>query len=84
MERGGRTIELTRMEFALLEELMRNVGVVMSREVLRERVWGYGDSLGSNTLDVYVGYLRRKTEEDGEARLIHTARGIGFVLRPSS
>ena len=80
--RGTRTIELTRREFALLEELMLNVGVVLDREALRERVWGYGDSLGSNTLDVYVGYLRRKTEEHGESRLIHTVRGIGFVMRP--
>jgi two-component system response regulator MprA len=80
--RGERAIELTRREFALLEELMLNVGVVLDREALRERVWGYGDSLGSNTLDVYVGYLRRKTEEYGEARLIHTVRGVGFVMRP--
>jgi DNA-binding response OmpR family regulator len=50
--------------------------------VIRERVWGYSDSLGSNTLDVYVGYLRRKTEEGGEPRIIHTVRGVGFVLRP--
>jgi two-component system response regulator MprA len=55
----------------------------MSRDVLRERLWGYGESLGSNTLDVYVGYLRRKTEEGGEPRLIHTVRGVGFVVRPA-
>jgi DNA-binding response OmpR family regulator len=61
---------------------MTNAGIVLSREVIRERVWGYSDSLGSNTLDVYVGYLRRKTEEGGEPRIIHTVRGVGFVLRP--
>jgi two-component system, OmpR family, response regulator MprA len=81
VQRGGRAIELTRTEFALLEVLMANAGIVMRRDILRERLWGYGDSWGSNTLDVYVGYLRRKTEEGGEPRLIHTVRGVGFVLR---
>jgi len=79
--RGSRVIDLTRTEFALLELLMRNAEVVLSREVLWERVWGFEDSGGSNSLDVYVGYLRRKTEAGGEARLIHTVRGVGFVLR---
>jgi two-component system response regulator MprA len=83
VQRGGRAIELTRTEFGLLEVLMLNAGIVMSRDVLRERLWGYGESLGSNTLDVYVGYLRRKTEEGGEPRLIHTVRGVGFVVRPA-
>jgi two-component system, OmpR family, response regulator MprA len=82
VRRGGRTLELTRTEFALLDLLMTNAGIVLSRDVIRERVWGYSDSFGSNTLDVYVGYLRRKTEEDGEPRIIHTVRGVGFVLRP--
>jgi two-component system, OmpR family, response regulator MprA len=82
VRRGSRAIELTRTEFALLEVLMLNAGIVMDREALRERIWGYSDSWGSNTLDVYVGYLRRKTEEDGEPRLIHTVRGVGFVVRP--
>jgi two-component system, OmpR family, response regulator MprA len=82
VRRGIRAIELTRTEFALLEVLMLNADMVLSREMLRERIWGYGDSWGSNTLDVYVGYLRRKTEEGGEPRLIHTVRGIGFVMRP--
>ena len=82
VRRGERTLELTRTEFALLDLLMTNAGIVLSREVIRERVWGYSDSLGSNTLDVYVGYLRRKTEEGGEPRSIHTVRGVGFVLRP--
>jgi two-component system response regulator MprA len=79
--RGGRAVELTRTEFALLELLMRNPAVVLTRDVIRERVWGFDDSYGSNTLDVYIGYLRRKTEEGGEARMIHTVRGVGFVLR---
>lgn len=82
VRRGSRVIELTRTEFALLEVLMLNAGMVLGREVLRERIWGYGDSWGSNTLDVYVGYLRRKTEEGGEPRLIQTVRGVGFVVRP--
>jgi two-component system response regulator MprA len=79
--RSGRAVELTRTEFALLEFLMRNAGAVLTRDTIRERVWGFDDSYGSNTLDVYVGYLRRKTEEGGEARMIHTVRGVGFVLR---
>jgi two-component system response regulator MprA len=79
--RGDRALELTRTEFALLELLMRNAGVVLTRDTIRERVWGFDDSYGSNTLDVYVGYLRRKTEAGGEARMIHTVRGVGFVLR---
>ena len=79
--RGDRALELTPTEFALLEMLMRNAGVVLNRDVIRERVWGFDDSYGSNTLDVYIGYLRRKMEAGGEARMIQTVRGIGFVLR---
>jgi len=79
--RGGRQVDLTRTEFALLELLMRNAGAVLTRDTIRERVWGFDDSYGSNSLDVYVGYVRRKTEEGGEARMIHTVRGVGFVLR---
>ncbi len=79
--RGCRPMELTRTEFALLELLMRNTGTVLTRDTIQERVWGFDDSYGSNTLDVYVGYLRRKTEAGGEARMIHTVRGVGFVLR---
>jgi two-component system, OmpR family, response regulator MprA len=79
--RGDRAVELTRTEFAFLELLMRNAGTVLTRDTIRERVWGFDDSYGSNTLDVYVGYLRRKTEAGGEARMIHTVRGVGFVLR---
>ncbi len=81
VSRAGRGFELTRTEFALLELLMRNAGFVLTRDTIRERVWGFDDSYGSNTLDVYIGYLRRKTEAAGEPRLIHTRRGVGFVLR---
>jgi two-component system response regulator MprA len=81
--RGERPVELTRTEFALLELLMRNAGAVLTRDAIRERVWGFDDSDGSNTLDVFVGYLRRKTEAGGEPRMIHTVRGVGFVLRSS-
>ena len=81
VRRGEQSLELTRIEFALLELLMRNAGVVLSRDVIFERVWGFDEAYASNTLDVYIGYLRRKTEADGEPRLIHTVRGVGFVLR---
>jgi two-component system, OmpR family, response regulator MprA len=81
VSRGGRCIELTRTEFALLELLLRNARVVLARDVISERVWGHDATYGSNTLDVYVGYLRRKTEAAGEPRLVHTVRGVGFVLR---
>jgi two-component system response regulator MprA len=81
VRRGDRPLELTRTEFALLELLMRNAGVVLTRDTIRERVWGFDDAYGSNTLDVYIGYLRRKTEAGDDARMIHTVRGVGFVLR---
>jgi two-component system, OmpR family, response regulator MprA len=78
--RGGRTLELTRTEQRLLELLLRNPEQVLPRDMIYERVWGHDISATSNSLDVYVGYLRRKTEEAGEPRLIHTVRGIGFML----
>jgi two-component system, OmpR family, response regulator MprA len=81
VSRGGRAIELTPTEFALLELLLRNPRLVLARDVISERVWGHDTTYGSNTLDVYVGYLRRKTEAAGEPRLVHTVRGVGFVLR---
>jgi DNA-binding response OmpR family regulator len=80
--RGGRVVELTRREFELLEELARHRGVVLSRQQLLERVWGYDFEVDGNVVDVFVGYLRRKLEADGEPRIIHTVRGVGFVLRP--
>ena len=79
--RGGLPLALTRTEFRLLEVLADNAGKVCTREVLYDRVWGYDASLASNALEVYIGYLRRKTEVDGAARLIHTVRGVGYVLR---
>jgi two-component system response regulator MprA len=79
--RGGRPIELTRTEFALLELFLRNPRQVLTRSLIFERVWGYDFGPMSNSLDVYIGYLRRKTEEGGEPRLIHTVRGVGYALR---
>ncbi len=83
VERPGRTIELTKTEFDLLELLMLNAGIVLTREVIYDRIWGYDFGTSSNSLDVYIGYLRRKTEAEGEPRLIHTVRGVGYVLRAS-
>jgi two-component system response regulator MprA len=79
--RGERRIELTRTEFLLLELFMLNPRRVLSRSLIHERVWGYDFGPASNSLGVYVGYLRRKLEADGEPRLIHTVRGVGYVLR---
>ena len=79
--RAGRRIELTRTEFLLLELLLRNPRQVLPREVIFDRVWGYDFGANSNSLEVYIGYLRRKTEAGGEPRLIHTVRGVGYVLR---
>lgn len=79
--RGGRSISLTRTEFALIEMLMANPRRVLSRSRILEEVWGYDFPTSGNALEVYVGYLRRKTEADGEPRLIHTVRGVGYVLR---
>ena len=79
--RGDRQIELTKTEFDLLELLMLNVGLVLSRSQIYDRIWGYDFGTSSKSLDVYIGYLRRKTEADGEPRLIHTVRGVGYVLR---
>src|SRR2546430_1102043 len=81
VHRGGRPIELTRTEFALLELLMRNAGRALQRDVIMDRVWGWESEPTSNSLEVFIGYLRRKTEADGESRLIHTVRGVGYVLR---
>jgi two-component system, OmpR family, response regulator PrrA len=82
VRRGGRAVELTRREFELLEELARHRGVVLSRRQLLERVWGYDFEVDGNVVDVFVGYLRRKLEANGEPRIVHTVRGVGFVLRP--
>jgi two-component system response regulator MprA len=79
--RGDRAFTLTRIEFDLLELFLRHPRQVLTREVLLDRVWGYTFDSGTNSLAVYVGYLRRKTETGGEPRLIHTVRGVGYVLR---
>jgi two-component system response regulator MprA len=79
--RGDRTFPLTRIEFDLLELLLRHPRQVLTRETILDRVWGYTFDSGTNSLAVYIGYLRRKTEAGGEPRLIHTARGVGYVLR---
>jgi two-component system response regulator MprA len=79
--RGDTPITLTRTEFNLLELLLHNAGHVLTRDVIFERVWGYDFDVTSNSLDVYIGYLRRKTEVDGRPRLIHTVRGVGYVAR---
>ena len=81
VRRGGERIELTRTEFALLELFLRNPRQVLTRSLIFERVWGYDFGLSSNSLDVYIGYLRRKTEVGGRPRLIHTVRGVGYALR---
>jgi two-component system response regulator MprA len=81
VRRGSRPIELTRTEFSLLELFMRNPRQVLTRSVIFERVWGYDFGFASNSLDVYIGYLRRKTEAGGEPRLIQTVRGVGYALR---
>ncbi|MGW1680498.1 response regulator transcription factor [Saccharopolyspora sp. NPDC002376] len=81
VRRGERPISLTRTEFALLELLMAHPKQVLTRSRLLEDVWGYDFPTSGNALEVYIGYLRRKTEADGESRLIHTVRGVGYVLR---
>ena len=81
VRRGAREIELTRTEFLLLELFMRHPRQVLTRTVIFDRVWGYDFGPESNSLEVYVGYLRRKTEAAGEPRLLHTVRGVGYVLR---
>lgn len=79
--RGRRELELTRTEFELLELLVRNAGVVLDHSTIYDRIWGYDFGPGSKNLAVYVGYLRRKLDEPGSPQLIHTVRGVGYVLR---
>lgn len=81
VRRGERPIQLTRTEFSLLELLMHNPRRVLTRSLILEEVWGYDFPTSGNALEVYIGYLRRKTEGEGESRLIHTVRGVGYVLR---
>jgi two-component system response regulator MprA len=81
VSRGNRRIELSLTEFLLLELFLHHPRQVLTREVIFDRVWGYDFGPGSNSLDVYMGYLRRKTEAAGEPRLLHTIRGVGYVLK---
>jgi two-component system response regulator MprA len=84
VRRDGESIELTRTEFSLLELFLLNPRQVLTRSVIYDRVWGYDFGYGSNTIEVYVGYLRRKTEAGGRPRLIQTVRGVGYALREPS
>jgi two-component system response regulator MprA len=81
VRRGNRDVELTRTEFLLLELFMRHPRQVLTRSQIFDQVWGYDFGAGSNSLQVYMGYLRRKTEADGEPRVLQTVRGVGYVLR---
>ncbi len=81
LRRGDRLISLTPTEFLLMELLLRHPRRVLARDVILEQVWGYEFSSSTNSLDVYIGYVRKKLEANGEPRLVHTARGIGYVLR---
>ena len=81
VRRGGRSIELTTREYELLEYLAHNARRVLTRDLILERVWGHAPDVETNVVDVYVGYLRRKLDEPGGPRLIHTVRGVGFSLR---
>src|SRR5450759_3490450 len=84
VHRGDRLIEVTRTEFLLLELFLVNPRQVLSRSIIFERVWGYDFGPSSNSLEVYIGYLRRKTEAAGEPRLVHTVRGVGYILREAA
>ena len=83
VKRGDREIELTKTEFDLLELLVRNAGVVLDQTTIYERIWGFDFGPDSKNLAVYIRYLRLKTEDAGEPRLIHTVRGVGYVVRES-
>ena len=80
--RAGRDLDLTRREFELLHLFMRHPGEVLDRRRLHEEIWRYTFDPGTNVTDVFVGYLRRKLEADGEPRILHTVRGVGFILQP--
>jgi two-component system response regulator MprA len=83
VHRGDRAIELTKTEFDLLELLMQQPGIVVSRETIYETIWGYNFETNSKSLDVYIGYLRRKTEENNEPRVVFTVRGVGYTVKQS-
>jgi two-component system response regulator MprA len=83
VHRGDRAIELTKTEFDLLELLMQQPGIVVSRETIYETIWGYNFETNSKSLDVYIGYLRRKTEENNGSRVVFTVRGVGYTVKQS-
>ena len=83
VRRGSRIVDLTKTEFDLLQVLLEQTGIVLSREYLYEHSWGFDFETNSKSLDVYIGYLRRKIEQDDETKLLHTVRGVGYVVRAS-
>lgn len=83
VHRGERALVLTKTEFDLLELLMQQPNAVVSRDYIYEAIWGYDFETSSKSLDVYIGYLRRKTEENGESRLVYTVRGVGYTVKES-
>ncbi len=83
VRRGSRIVDLTKTEFDLLQVLLEQTGIVLSREYLYEHIWGFDFETNSKSLDVYIGYLRRKIEQDNEMKLLHTVRGVGYVVRAS-
>jgi len=83
VRRGERLIELTKIEFELLELFLQHPRQVLTRDQILDLVWGYNFDTGTNSLAVYIGYLRRKLEGEGETRLLQTIRGVGYALRPS-
>ena len=83
VRRGDRVVELTKTEFDLLHILLEQQGIVLTREYLYEHIWGMSFETNSKSLDVYIGYLRRKIELDGESKLLHTVRGVGYVVKQS-
>ena len=81
VQRGGKDIELSAKEFAILEYMMQNKGIVLTREKLEEHIWNYDYQGASNMIDVYIRYIRLKVDKDFETKLIHTVRGVGYVLK---
>ena len=83
VKRGGKVLDLTKTEFDLLHILLEQQNIVLSREYLYEHIWGFNFETNSKSLDVYIGYLRRKLDDSGEEKLLHTVRGVGYVMRNS-
>ena len=83
VKRDGKVLDLTKTEFDLLHILLEQQDIVLSREYLYEHIWGYNFETNSKSLDVYIGYLRRKLDDSGEEKLLHTVRGVGYVMRNS-